>query len=190
MADGTRIDPTTGEVVRERPLPRFVQVPSNREAVAEVTRVRRKLADLPAPPKTMNLVSVVFCYTTMGLSDTDIAHAAGIGVAQIVTLKNSEVYKAVSAEFIKGISENDLTSVRDLIVMNARTSAQRLLDLASSENDIVALKANESILDRAGLRPADVIEHRHKMEGGLRIEYVRKDTTSDMPVIDLKVEDE
>jgi hypothetical protein len=41
----------------------------------------------------------------------------------------------------------------------------------------------KDVLDRAGHRPADIIEHRHKMEGGLTIEYVEK--KDDIPTIDI-----
>ena len=33
-------------------------------------------------------------------------------------------------------------------------------------------------------RPVDVIEHKHKIEGGLKIEYVTKEE-NDIPIIDI-----
>jgi hypothetical protein len=45
------------------------------------------------------------------------------------------------------------------------------------------MTAAKDVLDRAGQRPVDIIEHRHKMEGGLTIEYV--DKKDDIPTIDI-----
>jgi len=179
LQDGTRIDPSTGAVIRDRPN-RFVAVPTNREAVKQITSARRRLADLPAPPKTMNTVSVVFMYTTFGLSDQDIALAMNLTVDQVLRIKANDVYATVSKQFIKEIADADTTEVRDLLVLNSRSAAQRMLELADSEDEKVAQKAAADILDRAGLRPADVHEHRVKMEGGLTIEFIKKETNNNV----------
>ena len=60
LADGTVIDAATGRIVggdaeddsggTGQP-PRFIEVPTSLDAVAEVTRIRRRVADLPMPPK-------------------------------------------------------------------------------------------------------------------------------------------
>ena len=36
------------------------------------------------------------------------------------------------------------------------------------------MSAARDILDRSGHRPADVVEHRHRVDGGLVIEYVKR----------------
>jgi hypothetical protein len=46
------------------------------------------------------------------------------------------------------------------------------------------MSAARDILDRSGHRPADVVEHRHRMDGGLVIEVVRRDAVS-VPTIDM-----
>jgi hypothetical protein len=48
---------------------------------------------------------------------------------------------------------------------------------------LTKMTAAKDVLDRAGQRPVDIIEHRHKMEGGLTIEYV--DKKDDIPTIDI-----
>ena len=52
-----------------------------------------------------------------------------------------------------------------------------------SDNETTRMSAAKDVLDRAGQRPADVIEHKHKMEGGLTIEYVEK--KDDIPTINI-----
>ena len=45
------------------------------------------------------------------------------------------------------------------------------------------MAAAKDVLDRAGHRPADVIEHKHSLEGGLTIEYI--DHKDEIPTIDI-----
>ena len=65
----------------------------------------------------------------------------------------------------------------------SRNAATTVVGLLNSDNETTQLSAAKDILDRAGHRPVDVIEHRHKMEGGLTIEYVEK--KDDIPTIDI-----
>jgi hypothetical protein len=48
------------------------------------------------------------------------------------------------------------------------------------------MAAARDILDRSGHRPSDVVEHRHRMDGGLVIEIVRRDAV--LPIIDMDKE--
>jgi hypothetical protein len=47
--------------------------------------------------------------------------------------------------------------------------------------------AAKDFLDRAGHRPADIVEHRHRMDGGLTIEIIRKDKDDVAPMIDMEI---
>ena len=58
-----------------------------------------------------------------------------------------------------------------------------MFDLLDSDSESTRGVAAKDVLDRAGQRPVDVVEHRHKMEGGLTIEYVEK--KDDIPTIDV-----
>jgi hypothetical protein len=44
------------------------------------------------------------------------------------------------------------------------------------------------VLDRAGHRPADVVEHRVRMEGALTIEFIEKDAGKEVPTITIDKE--
>lgn len=184
LADGTKIDPASGEVIRDRPA-RFVAIPSNRQAVETVTRARRQLTELPAVPKQMNLLAAVYVYTTFGLSVEDIAIATGLNVEQIERVRSLDEYKTVAAEMTKAVVVSDVDDVRTVLARNAKAAAERMLELADSENEGVAVKAAADILDRAGLRPADVVQHNVTMQGGLAIEIVEK-KSSDMPTIEME----
>jgi hypothetical protein len=52
-----------------------------------------------------------------------------------------------------------------------------------SKSESTRGSAAKDILDRAGHRPVDVIDHRHTLEGSLVIQYV--EPTKDIPTIDI-----
>lgn len=183
LADGTLIDAATGRIVNDaeegdaagdtRP-PRFIEVPTSMEAVAEVVRVRRRVSDLPLPPKSMNAVSLVAMYYLFGLNDLDIAYATGLTEAQVGALRTHEAFDMLIADARRNILAEDGGQVRSLLEKNAIGAAQRVVSLLNSYDEKVQITAAKDVLDRAGHRAVDVLEHRHKVEGGLRIEYVRK----------------
>ena len=181
LADGTVINPIDGSVVENSPA-LLIEVPTNEEAQAIVVAQRRRLSDLPVPPKQLNTISVILTYSLMGVSDEDIGMQLGLSTEQIGRVKMSDAYAEITATCTKNIIESDKDHVRNMFVANAKHAANKTFELLGSKRSDVAQRAADSILDRAGLRPADVVEHRHKVEGGLRIEYVDKQDT--MPTIE------
>lgn len=172
LADGTKIDTSTGKVFKDTKPSTFVRVPTNSQAVEEVTRIRMRMIDLPAPPAQMHGVAVIVAYTLMGLSDQDIMMALKLTESQLGRIKMSDAYAMSKQSVIDGILANDTDDVRMMFAQFAKTAASNVQALAHSEDEKVALKANQDILDRAGHRPADTVLH--KVEGGLRIEYIDK----------------
>ena len=182
LADGTRINPIDGAVIEEEVL---VEVPNTEQIKREIVASRKRISDLPVPPGQMNTLSVVISYSLFGISDEDISSALLIPLEQLQTIKSSDEYTNLQGQFIKNILESDLSDVRRLFVERSRSAANLMID--TLENNEVGLGTRlgvaKDVLDRAGHRPADVIEHRHKMEGGLTIEYVEK--KDDIPTIDI-----
>ena len=180
LADGTKIDPEDGTVVQE---PYLVPVPNTEEIKREIVASRKRIADLPVPPDQMNTLSVIISYSLFGITDEDISNTLFIPLKQLQTIKSSDDYKGLNATFLKNIVESDLSNVRGLFVQKSHTAAQTMFDLLGSNNEATRGSAAKDILDRAGQRPVDVVEHRMKMEGGLTIEYVEK--KDDLPTIDV-----
>lgn len=185
LADGSVVLPS-GKVVKHNK--QMVEVPSNTDAQRIVTATRRRLSDLPSVPRTMNAVSVVLCYTLFGLGDDEIAIATGMTVEQVGRIKMLEAYGSMQQTITDQIAQSDGSSVRNLLANHARTAAAKLVNLVENGDDSIALAAAKDVLDRGGHRPADVVEHRHKMEGGLTIEVRRKDDTVQTPVVDVTPE--
>jgi len=185
LADGTKIDPATGRVIK--PVTEYVEVPTDRDAVALVTRVRSKtITDLPAPPKQMNAISLIVLYTLYGLDDTQIAVVAGITKDQVTQIKMLDAFDKMLDEVTNNIMDAETSDVGALFKQNARAAAIRVATLVDSEDDDISLRASKDVLDRAGHRPADVVEHRLKLEADdLRIVVIKKDETQVMPAVDV-----
>lgn len=188
LADGTVIDTRTGRPRGQ--LPGHVVVPTNEEAVQEVTRVRKRLADLPdLPQKQMNATAVVCTYYMFGLEDFEIAHALGITERQVQNIKMTAAFDELVQVLQQNIVEGQADDVRSLIANHASTAARTMINELASPNGQNRIVAAKDLLDRAGHRPADVVEHRHKVEGGLTIEYVKKGGDDAIPDIDITAED-
>lgn len=191
LADGTRIDPTSGEVLKERKQrTTFTEVPAPSVAQALVVKSRKSVADLPAPPAQLTGVALVAFYTLFGLGDRDISLAldSKISEEQVRRIRNLDAYKDFMSDAKANIIDSSTDLVRDVFQQNAVGAARTVVELAQSDNDVLAFKASQDILDRAGHRPADIVEHRHKMEDALQIVYIERNPDEHAPAIDVEFE--
>ena len=72
-----------------------------------------------------------------------------------------------------------------MLAKNARNAAATMVEALQAGNRSDRMAAARDILDRSGHRPADIIEHRHRVDGGLVIEYIKRGA-DDTPVIDME----
>jgi len=186
LADGTKINPLDGKILKDDIL---VEVPNTREIQRDIVAARKRIADLPLPPEQMNTLSLVMAYSVFGLSNKDIGSVLSLSEDQVDNIKMNNVYNELQQNMVQSIVHSDAAEVRDLFVLNSKTSAQLFIDTVKDPEMGIGtrLSAANNILDRAGHRPADIVEHRHKVEGGLRIEYVKKEE-QDIPTIDVTPE--
>ena len=182
LADGTVISPENGNVIVEEHV---ITVPNTVDIKREITASRMRVSDLPVPPDQMNTLSVIIGYSMMGVSDDDIANVIMIPLEQIKSIKLSDEYRLVQDGIVNNIMNSDSSSVRNMFVEGSRNAASLMVQVVNdSEMGInTRMSAAKDVLDRAGQRPVDVVEHRHKMEGGLTIEYVEK--KDDVPTIEM-----
>lgn len=189
LADGSLVYPG-GRVgsTEESPTPPvsgFIEIPTHREAQKTITATRRKLADLPEVPRTMNAVGAVLAYTLFGLDDEEIAIATGLTVDQVGRLKVSDPFTQMHDTVVRTIIDSETDVVRDLLAKNARNAAATMVEALQAGSRSDRMAAARDILDRAGHRPADIVEHRHRVDGGLVIEYVKRGVDSEVPTIDM-----
>jgi len=186
LADGSLVYPG-GRVVRPGASGdvSMVEIPTHREAQRIITAARKKLVDLPEVPKTMNAVGAILSYTLFGLDDEEIAIATGLSALQVGKIKMSDPYTQMHETVVRTVLDSETDVVRDLLSKNATRAASVMVDAldAGSRGDRMA--AARDILDRSGHRPADVVEHRHRVDGGLVIEYVKRGMT-DVPTIEME----
>ncbi|MCA2510536.1 MAG: hypothetical protein IM561_09150 [Microcystis sp. M60BS1] len=180
LADGTKIDPSNGNVIKEKKYSNLVEIPSGSEAQKLVAKSRRSVAELPFQPGQMNIISLVLFYTVWGLSASDTAIQLGISSTQVRNIQELEAYKQIQEDLKKSVLEFEVNDVRAMMQRHAVGAAQKVVDLLE-EDGALGLAAAKDILDRTGNRPVDVIEHRHKMEDVLKIEIVEKKQQLDIP---------
>lgn len=189
LADGTRINPLDGSVISPVSTA-MTEVPTDREAVAMIVKVRRRIGDLPMPPNQMNIVSLILSYSLMGLTDDDIATCIGIPVNRVSAIKLVEAYSDLQATLVKQLMLVDHDNVRTLISQSAISAAKKVTHIMeNAKSDDLQLAAAKDILDRDGHRPADIVEHRHTIEGGLQIEYVDRKATNVLDGINVDITD-
>lgn len=190
LADGTVISTRTGSPVRatDGTPAGYVAIPTHTEAQKEVTRVRRRISDLPETPERMHVIGVVAAYYLFGLDDREIALAIGCTEQQVGNIKMTPAYTTLIESMQASIVESAQDDVRGFLAMKATRAAQRMSAHMESDDEAVSIAASKDILDRSGHRPADVVEHRHSVEGGLTIEYVRKSTDAGEVTLDLEVD--
>jgi len=185
LADGRLVYPD-GRVDHDGGLvDGLVEVPTHAEAQRIVTAARRKLSELPEVPRTMNAVSVVLAYSLFGLDDEEIAIATGLSVEQIGRIKVGDPYTQMHDAVVRTVLDSETNVVRELFVKNARAAAQVVVRAMEEGTRSDRMAAAKDVLDRSGHRPSDVVEHRHRMDGGLVIEIVKRDGAQ-MPVIDME----
>lgn len=185
LADGTKIDPANGKVIKDKP--QLIAVPSSSEAQRIVARTRKSVAELPLPPQQLSGVALVAFYTLFGLHDNDIAIALDgkLTIEQIERIRKLDAYIEFMETAKANIVNTQQDTVRELFQRHAEQAATTIINQSQSDNEVLAFKASQDVLDRAGHRPADIVEHRHKMEDALNIVYIEKKLGEEVPVIDV-----
>lgn len=183
LADGSILLPNNRVVSAEqyaRMTSRVVEVPSHSEAQKLVVTTRRRIADLPAVPKTLNIINAVLAYELFGLSKSEIALALSSTVQQVDAIQALPAYTEMLNAVRESVMEAQRETVQGLLVAHARGAAQVIINELDGPSPDRAMVAAKDVLDRTGHRPADRVEHLHKVSGGLRIELVK---ASDVPTL-------
>ena len=120
-----------------------------------------------------------------GLSDNDISFVTALSSDEIESIKASDVYVELRKTLVQNILSSDANDVRGLFVQHSQAAAGVMFNAMVDQANGVGTRmaAAKDVLDRAGHRPADVIEHKHSLEGGLTIEYI--DHKDEIPTIDI-----
>ena len=172
LADGRKVDPTSGKVVADQR--RGVEPPPSSDGPSRIV-TRRTTLDMPVPTAQMRLIAAVAALEVWGLPTSDLAEVFGVDEEKLLVLKTEATYKNFFKQLVKSVLDSELEEVRDSIAATARKAANRIMLMLDEDHDSkTLLKACQDLLDRAGLRAADIVEHKHTMEGGFKIIYEKR----------------
>lgn len=171
LADGRKVDPVTGKVAG-------APASDSSSSCGDGPRiaVRRTLSELPTTQPVIKTVAVVAALTAWGLQPGDVAELLGTDEARVVTLLNDPTYQTFIKMMVRSVLDSEQAEVRDGFVAVARNAQRKVLEMLD-DDDVdpkISLKAAQDILDRSGLRAADIVEHRHTIAGGLKIIYEKR----------------
>jgi nitrate reductase alpha subunit len=105
-----------------------------------------------------------------------------------MSVRANDNYDELRSMLVGEVRASQQTDVRGLLEDSADAAAERILALMDSGDEKVSLAAAKDVLDRAGHRPADVVEHRHSFDNEMRIRII-EDQAIDIPVLELEAED-
>lgn len=165
---------------------RVVEVPTASEAQRIIEGSRRRLSDLPVTPKHLNPIACICLYTMYGLDSLEISVATGLAIDQINAIRMSNEYGIMQRAVVDSVMEAETGDVKDFIKKASKSAAKKMSSLVEHNDPDVAIRASKDVLDRAGLRPADVVELRGRMDMGLVIEVVDRREDNKRPVIDME----
>ena len=173
LADGTLIDPLSGSPVVEEddssPLDLF-------DFGKELSVPIKRTDELPVEASQMPAYATILAYTLLGVTDADIARTLKIDYDKIIAIKESGQYTELQVMLMSAVAIVGQNDVRGIFDKYAKNAAAELISQMNSKNEVARSMAAKDVLDRAGHRPADIVEHKHKVEGGLTIEYIKKDS--------------
>lgn len=164
----------------------FVEIDSNEDIMRREISVQKKIMDLPIQGKEMNTLSVVCSYHLFGLSKDDISQLTGLTTLQVAQIQMTEAYATLMEQVSKNIYELDKKNLRAGFLKHSKKALDRIVTLVeSADEDKVSLGAAQDLLDRAGFRPVDTIEHKHSFQNELRIVHVKKDEVkAEIPIME------
>lgn len=144
---------------------------------------RLNAADLPAAPRSITSVGIVWLYFMLGLSDHDIADATGMRMDQIEHIKGLQLFERIGKSIIDNAAKLHDDDIRTRLVVMSSKALDNIADIANDArvDAAVKLRASQDVLDRAGFGARQIHEHNVKMSGGLVIKYI-DDTESSKPV--------
>lgn len=200
LANGTLIDIRTGQPitptlsaervseVNERKTKEAPEYTAARGRDRSNQPIRSGIVDLPADPKAVNTVGIVWVYFILGLNDAEIAEATGLKISQIDMIKGAVLFSQLDDRLKANIVKLQNVDVQARIENTAADALDRLINIAQSDQTTASTKARvlSNLLDRAGFSAKQITEHRHSLEGGLVIRHINDGPIAkNIPTVDI-----
>jgi hypothetical protein len=195
LANGVVIDTNTGIPIAptiDGTQAERREKPSRRTATNGRDRtnkeIRLNVADLPADPRALNTVGIVYVYYMLGLADHDIADCTGLRLDQVEHIKGMQLFERLGSMIITNAGKIAQADTRARIEQMSSVALDAIEDIIDDREveASVKLRASQDMLDRAGFGAKQITEHHHKMSGGLTIRMIDDtESTSTIPTIDI-----
>lgn len=187
LTNGMKFDPSSGQVIdveKERTPEKIAEEVANISLSEMQTTERRSLRDISEETKLLNACAVVMTYDLLGVPDVEQVDALSTTLERLQELRASREYTNLRAVFTETVETYIQRSVRGQFAIASHKAAKKMIDLMDSQSSDISQKAAKDVLDRAGHRPADVVEHRHSHEDELVIRVIR---SNDPKTIDVSL---
>jgi hypothetical protein len=182
LADGTRISTASGKIIRDRAeTPNKDSLPASTYNHVPTTN---RLEDFSVEPKKLNGVAAALCYSLIGLPQQEIIKALGITQSQFDTVVGSSVYTQLRDKLAESILDMNSEDMRLRFAAMSKGAVDKVYEVMNNAEDDIALRAAQDVLDRAGYRPADIVQHRISVAGGLKIEFIKRESSKDLPTLE------
>jgi hypothetical protein len=145
-----------------------------------VSTERRTIKELPSDPRTQTVINAVLVYQLLGMTDNEISHITTLTIEDIQRLKQLHEYQETfDILFHQFISVNS-TSLQSKIASFAGEALDNMINIAGhSKHEMAKLKANQDILDRAGLHPETLFGKNKQDDGFESLKIVIQDGKDD-----------
>ena len=187
LPNGTEVRPTedgTPEVVKEEE----VQAENDIDEVLEdpfeedTGGFVRTLADVRVEAAQFNPVMLILAYSMWGLEAHSIARLLNQDLDVIKGVMASELFTDTRKQILEAIRYTEASTIHGFLTQKARKAAIKMAAALNSKSDDNRIAAAKDILDRAGFRPADRVEHSHRFEDELRIVMVEETKSPEIEV--------
>lgn len=148
----------------------------------EVETFQRTLADINVPVAQFNPVMLVLSYSMWGLDNNSIGRYLNITEDQVASIVGSDLFIETRKQILEAIRYAEASSIHGYLSQKAKKAATVIANSMSSRKEDISMAAAKDILDRAGYRPVDKVEHSHKFDDELRIVHLQEAKTVDIDI--------
>lgn len=206
MADGTLIDPLTKRPInqglttrkdskRDEAVDADGDDDDNDEVSDSDTDVdivlrptaRRSIMDIALNPQQMAFINNVLVYTLYGLPDDEVAMQCNCTVHDVLVVRDLDDYGRMYDALLQGLRLAYSSTVNGIFADAAPKMARKMIAKTKNKSADISMAAIKDVLDRAGHRPADRVEHNHSHSFGdeLVIRVIRETDREVIPTLEL-----
>lgn len=205
LADGQLIDPLTREPINAKPAVKPAQRTAtlveeteddiedeDDEEVSDMLirpTARRSIMDIALNKQQMAMINNVLVYTLYGLPDDEVAIQCNCAVHNVHVIRDLDDYRRMYDALIDGLRSAYSSTVQGIIQDAAPVAARSIVRKMKNKSSDISMAAIKDVLDRAGHRPADRVEHSHSFgEGELVIRVIQQNDEKSIPTLELNVD--